>query len=202
MTPWTIQSWNSPGQSTGVGSLSLFQGIFPTQGSNPGLPHCRWILYQMSHKGSPRILEWIAYAFSSRSSWPRNRTRVSGLASRFFTYWAVREALKSECESHSVVSDSLQPHGLHSPGILQARILERVAFPFSTGSSQPRDQTQVSRIAGKFFTSWATREAKEYWGVSLSLLQWIFLTQESNQGLLHCRQILWQLSYQGSSRWK
>ena len=37
-------SWNSPGQNTGVGSLSLLQGLFPTQGSNPGLPHCRWIL--------------------------------------------------------------------------------------------------------------------------------------------------------------
>ena len=46
-------SWNSPGQNTGVGSLSLLQGIFPTQGSNPGLPHCRQILYQLSHKGSP-----------------------------------------------------------------------------------------------------------------------------------------------------
>ena len=46
-------SWNSPGQNTGVGSLSLLQGIFPTQGSKPGLPHCRWILYQLSHKGSP-----------------------------------------------------------------------------------------------------------------------------------------------------
>ena len=53
LTPWTIQSINSPGQSTGVGSLSLLQGIFPTQGSNPGLPHCRRILYQLSHKGSP-----------------------------------------------------------------------------------------------------------------------------------------------------
>ena len=46
-------SWNSPGQNTGVGSLSLLQGIFPTQGSNPGHLHCRRILYQMSHKGSP-----------------------------------------------------------------------------------------------------------------------------------------------------
>ena len=50
--------WNSPGQTTGVCSLSLLQGIFPTQGSNRGLPHCRQILYQLSHKGSPRILEW------------------------------------------------------------------------------------------------------------------------------------------------
>ena len=45
--------WSSPGQNTGVGSLSLLQGIFPTQGSNPGLPHCRRILYQLSHLGSP-----------------------------------------------------------------------------------------------------------------------------------------------------
>ena len=47
--------WNSPGQNTGVGRLSLLQGIVPTQGSNPALPHCRWILYQLSHKGSPYI---------------------------------------------------------------------------------------------------------------------------------------------------
>ena len=47
-------SWNSPSQNTGVGSLSFLQGIFPTQGSNPGLPHCRQILYQRSHKGSPK----------------------------------------------------------------------------------------------------------------------------------------------------
>ena len=49
--------WNSPGQNTGVGSLSLLQGIFPTQGSNPGLPHCRRIIYQLSHKESPKLLE-------------------------------------------------------------------------------------------------------------------------------------------------
>ena len=53
--------------------------------------------------------------------------------------------------SHSVVSDSLQSHGLYSPWILQARILEWVAFPFSRGSSQCRDWTQVSRTAGRFF---------------------------------------------------
>ena len=52
---------NSPGQNSGVDSLSLLQGIFPTRGSNPGLPNCRQILYQLSHKGNPRILEWVAY---------------------------------------------------------------------------------------------------------------------------------------------
>ena len=62
--------WNSPGQNTGVGSCCLHQGIFPTQRLNPGLPHCRQILYQLSHQGSPRILEWVAYPFSSGSSPP------------------------------------------------------------------------------------------------------------------------------------
>ena len=77
--------WNSPGQNPRVGSLSLLQGIFPTQGLNPGLPCCRQILHQLSHKGSPRILEWVAYPFSSGPSKARNRTRVSCTAGGFFT---------------------------------------------------------------------------------------------------------------------
>ena len=60
--------WNSPDQNTGVGSYSLLQGIIPTQGSNPGLLHCSRILYQLRHKGNPRILEWVAYPFSRGSS--------------------------------------------------------------------------------------------------------------------------------------
>ena len=86
--------WNSPGQNTGVGSLSLLQGIFPIQGLNPGLLHCRRIFYQLSHKGSPRIWEWVAYPFSSRSSQPRNQTGISCIAGGFFTNWAMREAQK------------------------------------------------------------------------------------------------------------
>ena len=72
--PGLYRPWNSPGQNTGVGSRFLFQGIFPTQGSNPGLPRYRWILYQLSHQGSPllerkpylvtpllRILTWLLF---------------------------------------------------------------------------------------------------------------------------------------------
>ena len=84
--------WNSPGQNTGVSSGSLLQEIFLTQGSNPDLLHCRQILYPLSHKGSPTILEWVAYPFSSGSSWPSNRIRVSCIAGRFFTNWAIRDA--------------------------------------------------------------------------------------------------------------
>ena len=111
-------------------------------------------------------------------------------------------------------------------GILQARILECVAFPFFGGSSQPRDRTQISYAVGGFFTSWATREAPttvkvkvaqlcltlqprglyspwnspgQNTGVcSHSLLQRIFPTPGSNPGLRHCRQILYQLTHQGS----
>ena len=76
-----------------------------------------------------------------------------------------------ECQVTSLVPDSCNAMDCNLPGssvhgILQARILECIVFPFSRGSSQPRDQTQVSRIAGGFFTSWATREAQIYNAVS------------------------------------
>ena len=92
-------SWNSPGQNTWVGRLSLLQGIFPTQGSNPGFLHCRRILYQLSHKGNPRIMEWVANPFSRGSSQPRNRTMVSCTAGRLFTNWAISNTslIKDTC---------------------------------------------------------------------------------------------------------
>ena len=83
-------------------------------------------------------------------------------------------------------------------GILQARILEWVAFPFSRGSSQPRDQTQVSLMQVDSLPAEPHGKPKNTEVGSLSLLQWIFPTHESNRGLLYCRQILYQLSYQGS----
>ena len=70
--------------------------IKPNPGSvrirlNPGLPHCRWILYQLSCKGSPRILEWVVYPFSRGSSQTRNLTGVSCIVGGFFTNWGIRE---------------------------------------------------------------------------------------------------------------
>ena len=64
------------------------------------LLHCKWILYQLSHKGSPRILEWIAYPFSSGSSRPGNRTRVSFIAGGSFTNWVIREPYNRILFSH------------------------------------------------------------------------------------------------------
>ena len=66
MTPWTIVSpWSSSGQNIGVGSLSLLQGIFPTQEPNPGLLHFRWILYQLSQQGSPKVKVLVAKSYLS-----------------------------------------------------------------------------------------------------------------------------------------
>ena len=112
VVPHSLRPWSSPGQNTGVGSLSLLQGIFPNQGSNPGLPHCRWILYQLSHKGSPRILEWVASPSSSAFSWPRNGTRVSCITGRFFTNWAINTdiIMMGKTEKLGFPKDCLKQH--------------------------------------------------------------------------------------------
>ena len=120
--------WNSPGQNTG---FSLLQGIFPTQGFNPGLPNCRLIIYQLSHKGSPRILEWVAISFSGDLPNPGIQPR-----------------------SPSLQADSLP--------------------------AEPQEKPKNSGLG------------------SLSHLQQIFLIQGSNWHPLHCRWILYQLSYEGS----
>ena len=113
---------DSPGRKTGVGSCFLLQEIFPTQGLNPGLLQCRQILYQLSHQGSPRILEWRAYPFSRASSWPRNQTGVSCIAGRFFTVWATREAQTPRylmAKKTTKKKKNTQPTNKHTvPGVL------------------------------------------------------------------------------------
>ena len=114
--------WNSPDQNTGVGRFFLLQGIFPTQGSNPGLPHCRRILYQLSHKGSPRILEWVKLS-------------------------EVAQLCPTLCDP---MDCSLPGSAVH--GIFQAIVLEWIAISFSRGSFRPRDRTWVSRIIDRRLT--------------------------------------------------
>ena len=90
--PWspTLQADSLPSElprkpkNTGMGSLFLLHGIFPTQESNQGLLHCRWILYHLSQQGSPRILEWVAYPFSNGTSQSRNELGVSCITGGFF----------------------------------------------------------------------------------------------------------------------
>jgi len=110
---------------------SLLQGIFPTQGSNPGLPHCRLILYQLSHQESP-VLEWVALPSSRGSSWPRVQTHVSCRAGRFFTteplglcirwcwyLWQGHHALTSKVLTESQVTDVVSD----SRALIEGRIM-------------------------------------------------------------------------------
>ena len=102
-TPWSIYSLgNSSGQNSGVGSPSLLQGIFPTQESNPGLPHCRQILYQLSHQGSPRILEWVAIAFPGDLPNPGIRLRSPALQT---------DALPAEPQKTTIKTGNLVQRG-------------------------------------------------------------------------------------------
>ena len=88
--------------------------------------------------------------------------------------------------------------------ILQVRILDCIAFPFSRGSSQPSDWTEVSALWEDYLPAEPQGKPQNTGMGSLSLLQQIFSIQELNQGLLHCRWILYQLTYQGSPEytWK
>ena len=125
-TPYS--PWNSPGQNTGVGSLSLLQGILPAQESNPCLPHCRRILYQLSHKGSPLTSKLYI--------------NIQKVKER-----EVAQSCPTPCDP---LGCSLPGSSVH--GIFQAIILEWIAISFSRGSSQPRDQTRVSLVVDRRFT--------------------------------------------------
>ena len=140
-------------------SLSFLQGIFPTQGSNPGLPHCRWILSQLSHKGNPRILERAAYPFL-QWLFPTQELNWGLLHCRWILY-------------------QLSYQGSQNTGV------SRVAVPFS---SQPRDQTMVSFIASYQLSHKGSPRIVEWLaylspgdlldtGIGLGLLhcRWIFL---------------------------
>ena len=96
----------SLGENTRVGCYALLQWTFPIQGSNPGLPHCRWIFfffffYHLSHQRSPRILEWVASPYSRGTSQPKNLTRISCIAGRFLTSWATQEAIYTYVYTHT-----------------------------------------------------------------------------------------------------
>ena len=123
--------WNSPGQNTGVGSLSLLQGIFTTA-------HCSWILHQLSHQRSPRI--WSGQPIPSPADLPDSGIKLGSPALQADSLLASYQ--RSQC--------SLPRFSVH--GIFHARVLEWVAISFSRGSSQPRDQTQVSSTVGRRFT--------------------------------------------------
>ena len=112
----------------------------------------------------PSEISGVLDSFSTMLSCSLPMSVIDEIGNLTFLSLLLRVELRWLWFSHWVVSDSLWPMDCSLPdfsvhGILQARILEWVAVSFSRGSSQPGDRTQVSRIAGGFFTTWATREA-------------------------------------------
>ena len=155
--------WKSPGQNTGIGILSLLQGIFPTQGLNLGLLHCRWILYQLSHKWKKeKSLSWVRLFVTP---WIVAHQAPPSLGFSRQEYWSGLPFPSPEDLPDPGIeprSPSLQAEALTSEPPGKPKILEWVAHLFSSGTSQPRNQTRVSCIAGGFFTNWAMREALLY----------------------------------------
>ena len=127
--------WNSPGQNTGVGSLSFLQGTFPTQGLNPGLLHCRWILYQLSRKGSPRILEWVTYPLSSGSSRPQDLNQVL-LHCRWFLYQLSYEGSWYTWEHADILGFVPPTHPILS-NLTKIKLSEGIFLGYHRGSTYP-----------------------------------------------------------------
>ena len=158
--PGSSVHWDSPGMNTAVGCHALLQGIFPTQRSNPGLPHCRQIVYCLSHQESPRILEWVVSPFSRGFSWPGNQTGVSCIVGGFFTTWPTREGpLKylRKCNYCALCYAQSCPT-LHDPmdcgllgssvyGIFQARLPWWAAISYCRRYSQHKDRTHISCVS-------------------------------------------------------
>ena len=155
--------------------------------------HCvscigRWILYHHCHLGNPIICTVFL-----------NKINFQKIAQMAILRGSTTTTNDTESESLSVVSDSLQSHRLYSPWNSSGQNTVVGSLSFSRGSSQPRSPKHTSpALQVDSLPSEPLGKPKNTGMVSLSLLQWIFLTQESNWGLLHCRWILYQLSYQGS----
>ena len=147
-----------------------------------------------------RILEWVAMPSSKGSSQLRNWTQVSHIAADSLPFEPPEKSknigLGGLTLLQGIFPIQQSNWGLH--GIPQARMLEWVAFAFPRRSSQPRDRIQVSTLQADSLPAEPQGKPKNSGVGSPSLLQQIFLTQEWNQGLLHSRWILYQLSYKGS----
>ena len=124
MPTWLLCPWNYPGKNTGVGCHSLLQEVFSTQELNPGLPHCRQILYYLNYA-----------LFKMPSSWVCCCCLVTKWFPTLF-----------DPMDYSPPNSSVH-------GISQVKILEWVAIFFSRGSSRPKDQTLIFCVADGFFTT-------------------------------------------------
>ena len=188
--PGSSVNEDSPGKNTGVGCHALLQGIFPTQGSNPGLPYCIQILYHLSHQGSPRILEWVTYCSPGY------------LPDRGIIYIYTAKSLQLSLTLWDPIDSS--PPGSTIPGILQTRTLE---CHFLLQCMKVKSESEVAQSSDserrhglqptRLLRPWDSPDKSTGVGCYF-LLQGILPTQGMNPGLPHCRQTLYHLSHQGS----
>ena len=133
--------WSSPGQNTGVGSYSLLQGIFPTQGSNPGIPHCKEDSLPVEPPGKPKNFGVGSLSFLQQIFLTQESNQGLLHCMRILHQLSYQGSPKCEvkvkaAQSCPTLCDPMD-YAVHR--ILQARTLELGAFPFSRESSQPRD---------------------------------------------------------------
>ena len=146
---------DSPGKNARVGCHALLQGTLPTQGLNPGLPHCRWILYNKSLLMKVKVKSLSPVRLFG-TPWTAAHQAPPSMGFSRQEYWSgvpLLPAAAKSLQSCLTLCDPIDcsPPGVPVSGILQARTLEWVAISFSRGSSRPRDWTCVSRIPGRHF---------------------------------------------------
>ena len=168
--------WNSPGQNTGVGNLSPLQGIFPTQGLNPGLLHCRQILYQLSHKGSPSSLKapMIGLFIPLRREKKKKKQLVHRKKPLFVTHSVMADSATQWTELGRLFCPWDFP-GMNT-GMGCHSLLQWICL--TQGSNW------VFCIADRFFTTWATREAPLYRGKTIKCISvWVYILRLKSS---HC----------------
>ena len=151
---WLFSPWNSPGQNTGAGSLSLLQEIFSTQASNPGVLHCRQILYQLNHKGSPRVLEWVANGHIIKTELIRKQTLNEtsdqmDLIDIFSTFISSGEEYTFFSSAHGTFSRI--DHNLgHKISLSKVKKIEIVSSIFSNHNSMRLDISYKKKKCKKY----------------------------------------------------
>ena len=159
--PGSPRPWDSPGKNTGVAWHFLLRCSVFCCVKFLATPWTVDRQTSLSMELSREEHEWVAISFSRGFSGSRDQTCISFIGCQILYHWVTSAYILG----HSVMSYSFVTPWIAarqaplSIGILQTRILEWIAMPSSRGSSPPRNWTQVSCIAGKFFTAWATREA-------------------------------------------
>ena len=164
----------------------------PIDGSPPGFP-VPGIL-------QARTLEWVSISFSNAGKWKGKVKSLSHVRLLSTPWTAAYQAPPSMGFSSQEYWSGVPSPDCTFHGILQARILESVPIPSLVDLPNPGIEPRSPTLQADSLTSEPQGKPKNAGVSSLSFLQWIFSTQESNRGLLHCRQILYQLSYQGSPR--